>query len=451
MKFKLSKKSIWLVCVWLLLQACTNNEITNQVPQPIPIPSNPCSPNFQYGYTDKSSYFSGEKVVVFLQSNATIPSCKIDLYDVNGMVVFSVGSGLFAQTIAANASENGYGFSPTVSFEVPSNLKSGIYLIGNQIPIVIKTNSQVDIMVVYPDNTANAYEKSGGKSLYSTDNRPIKVSFMRPIALQNNTTFCLKWFTSVQNVSIGYIADRDLDNYTSVERARLIVIPGHSEYWTRKARENFDRFVDVGGHALILSGNTMWWQVRYSENGNEMYCYRDLALDPIQDSKLKTINWYESLLEYPITKSIGADFNNGGYGLKVDSGWDGYKITAINSPLLKGLNIKKGDIIRLPSGEYDGAPIIGWDADGNPLIDKDGLKFHKSELIGYDFGSRFEKQTIGTFIVFQKTPTSGVVVNTASYDWCSANGMGGSDSEKIKVITQNAITKLLNGETVFSN
>jgi hypothetical protein len=29
--------------------------------------------------------------------------------------------------------------------------------------------------------------------------------------------------------------------------------------------------------------------------------------------------------------------------------------------------------------------------------------------------------------------------------------MGGVDSEKIKVITQNAITKLLNQETVFSN
>ena len=30
---------------------------------------------------------------------------------------------------------------------------------------------------------------------------------------------------------------------------------------------------NTGGHALILSGNTMWWQVRYNEDKTKLICY----------------------------------------------------------------------------------------------------------------------------------------------------------------------------------
>jgi hypothetical protein len=323
-------------------------------------------------------------------------------------------------------------------------------LIEQQIFFIIKTHAQVDLMIVYPENTANAYEKSGGKSLYSSENRPSKVSFLRPIALQSNCVFCLKWFATLRNISIGYIADRDLDDYASIERSNLLIIPGHSEYWTRKARKNFDRFVDTKGDAIILSGNTVWWQVRYTDNFNELICHKNKELDPIKEEELKTVNWYESFLNYSIHKSIGGDFNRGGYGLKIDNGWDGYKIVNDASPLLYGLTLKRGDILKLPSGEYDGAPIKAFDSSGFPIVDNDELGFHKIELIGFDKGSRFNKETIGTFIVMQKTKSSGIIINAASYDWCSANGMGGVDGVKIKTITSNAINKLLKGETVFS-
>ncbi len=450
-----TQSALLIFCLLLIVEACTNsttNDVTIKPPiQQVPIPSNACAPNFQYGYTDKPSYFPSDKVIAFLQSNASIPTCRLDIYDVDDKLVFSIASGLFAQTIATNASENGYGFSPTVSFEVPQSLKSGIYLIERLIPFIVKTRSQVDLTIVYPENTANAYEKSGGKSLYSTENRPSKVSFLRPIALQSNCVHCLKWFTTLSNASIGYVADRDLDDYSSIEKSKLLIIPGHNEYWTRKARKNFDRFVDTKGDALILSGNTMWWQVRYTDNLNELICHKNKELDPIAEEELKTVNWYESFLNYSIHKSIGADFNRGGYGLKTDAGWDGYKIVNASSPLLEGLTLKRGDILKLPSGEYDGAPIKGFDINGFPMVDNDELGFHKVDLVGYDKGSRLNKETIGTFIVMQKTKSSGILINAASNDWCSEKGMGGTDGDKVKIITSNAINKLLNGETVFSN
>src|SRR5690606_5306227 len=150
--------------------------------------------------------------------------------------------------------------------------------------------SPVDALVVYPSNTANAYAESGGKSLYSREGRPGKVSFHRPIAVESLSAVCLKWFSTLPDFTVGFIADSDMDLYDNIVNAKVLVIAGHSEYWTREARLNFDRFVDEGGHALILSGNTMWWQVRYTEDRSGLICHKEDALDPISDPLFKTIN-----------------------------------------------------------------------------------------------------------------------------------------------------------------
>ena len=131
----------------------------------------------------------------------------------------------------------------------------------------------------------------------------------------------------------------------------------------------------------------MCGQVRYTEDGNGLICYRHFSLDPVSDPLLKTINWYDPLLQYSILGSIGADFNYGGYGLKNDRGWDGFKITSPQSPLLQGLNLKRGDILHLPSRELDGAPILSFDSNGFPVIDTGLLNVYKMELIGYDLGA----------------------------------------------------------------
>jgi hypothetical protein len=159
--------------------------------------------------------------------------------------------------------------------------------------------------------------------------------------------------------------------------------------------------------------------------------------------------WYDPYLKFLTLNSIGADFDHGGYGRNIDEGWDGYKICINNSPLLEGTNLKKGDIISLPTHEYDGTPIKNYDIEGFPLIDNSKLKFYKSEIIGYDFGFRGIK-TCGTFFVFQKTPTSGIIINTGTTDWGSERGIGGTDGEKLKLITRNMINKLLNKQNVFS-
>lgn len=448
---------LWGMIV-VLIESCQN---PSENPKPVipptpppPLPTEPCSAVFQSGYTEKLSYVPGEKIKAFIQSNKKLGPCRLDIYDIHETLAFSVSTSLDVQkAINIEPSIHGFGYTYASEFEIPANTKSGVYLIEKKNPIIIRSNQPADITVVYPSNTVNAYATTGGRSLYDRSSRPSMVSFHRPLELQWQTLHGLKWFSSLTSFTVNYVADIDLEDYASVQNSKMIVLIGHSEYWTRKARLNFDRFVDSGKHALVLSGNTMWWQVRHSTN-HQMICYKsnyaNSEKDPIGDPLLNTIEWDTPSLNYSILSSIGADFPRGGYGLETDKGWNGYKIVQPQSPLLEGLNLKKGEIISLPSGEYDGAPIARFTTDGYPEIDLAALPFHKVELIGFDRGSRGGKETIGTFIVFQKTPTSGVIVNGASYDWCSYRGMGGSDGTKIKTITLNGITKLLNKQTVFS-
>lgn len=437
-----------------LLSSCTENigeEPEPEKPDPAgPLPTTPCGSNVIEGYTDKVSYASNEEVTAFLQSKSVVASCKLTIYDVNGREAFSVAAGLAIQTISGDQpSANGFGFTPTVKFKLPNDIASGVYLIENKIPFVVRTSTPVDLMIVYASNTANAYALSGGKSLYTPPpNKPTQVSFHRPIPLEAFSGQCLEWFDELSGFSKGYVVDSDLDYYERIKTAKVLVIIGHNEYWTRAARLNFDRFVAEGGDALILSGNTMWWQVRYADDGNTLLCYKDVE-DPETNPLYKTKTWNNPLLDYSITLSIGADFPRGGYGVRDDKGWDGYKIINKDSPLFDGLNLNNGQIISCPTVEWDGAPIASVDANGYPVIDNTLLDFDQIELLAFDRGFR-TVDTYGTFIVFRRTSTSGIVINTASTDWCSTAGMGGPEGDKIKKITLNALTKLKNGETVFT-
>ncbi len=451
-----NRRFLFIISLASFLYSCQDKDTNTSKPATPPLIA--CADSVIAGYIDKVSYFPGDEMEVFLQSNSKL-ECGLGFYTIKGSMAFSGNVSLFPQTILSDQPwKNGFNFIGNGKIRLPITLSSGVYLIENRIPFIVKSTAATDVTVVYPSNTINAYNPSGGKSLYgfnSTESVASHlVSFLRPMesAKEKGECFeCFKWFPSLANIKIKYISDLDLDEYTSIQ-SKVLIVAGHSEYWTRSARANFDRFVNEGGHAIILSGNTMWWQVRYTNARDGLICYRDALLDPETDITKKTILWTDPTLSYPIIPSIGEDFDYGGYGLKTDNGWNGYKIFNPSSPLLEGLAFNKGDILNLPSQECDGAPIKSWDADGFPILDNDKFHFAKLELIGFDRGTRGGLETIPTFSVMQKTNSSGVIVNVGSIGWCSSEGMGSQNSgDKIKTITQNAIYKLVAGASVFSN
>lgn len=275
----------------------------------------------------------------------------------------------------------------------------------------------------------------------------------------------LEWLSGLQwllqkfnTLNIAHISDFELEDYANIKNTKILILIGHSEYWTRRARKNFDRFVLEGGHAIIASGNTMWWQIRYNEDHSAMTVYKvsgaTLQDDPEPNPLLKTSTWSEPTLKYPIYDSIGVSFVDAGFGqIRRPNALSlgGYTFISPGSPLLEGTNLTECKTLPLSKiTEFDGVPIVGFDLNGWPIVDRDKFNPQKLEILAYDWTYR-TGNGIATFLVFQKTSGSGIVVNYA------AKGVLGYAALRdeaavgpILRITENAVNKLLNGHEVFS-
>jgi hypothetical protein len=413
------------------------------------------------GYTDKRSYYPGDTVKLYL----TGPAGKnqlLPLKDINGNVMLQISADITEQKITTKKPWlEGDGFTVSASYVINNNIKSGVYFWNGHIPCIIKSKGSYDVTVVYPTNTINAYCQDGGKSLYyPAGQRALVTSFLRVQELNAAYTYTdgfLKWMAN-QGYNVNYVADEDLDDYSSLESSRLLIIAGHSEYWTRKARENFDKFVDRGRNALILSGNTMWWQVRYNKKENLMICYKNKDLDPLANSLYASTKWTDTTLKFPTITSIGTDFARGGYAQygSVLNTWDGYKITQASSPLFESTNLKNGDTLHFSQFECDGSFLIkdlSLTSTEIPVLDKPKYNYYKSELLAYNYTYNAEEPARtpsgGTFVIFQKKPTSGIIVNTSSETWC-LHGFASQHQSLIKTITKNMIDKSLSGSYMFS-
>ena len=363
---------------------------------------------------------------------------------------------------------------------------------NNRIPIIVKGDkATADIVIVCSTNTDEAYNANGGKSLYndgSTDNiaSPI-VSFHRPFA--NHIDFMdgfLKFFAPIyptENHSLNVISDRDLnDDYSEIENAKLLILIGHSEYWTRQARIYFDKFVDAGKDAMVLSGNSMWWQVRYQADPNnsvnpQLICHRGKTppfgggtaySDEVNecDTLLWTYSWNFPEIKYSTYGSIGSGWLNGGFAQDatgvVYQGFYGYKILLPNSPLLSGTGLQQNAIlprnfINAEGGELDGT-LVNRDANDIPVLDNNGdpvlntaaLGFYRAEIIGYDKPAYAPNLAIAPYyapiMAMQKTCTSGKIINVNSNYWCRESHFANTN---VQIITQNMINLLLAGSNIF--
>ena len=67
------------------------------------------------------------------------------------------------------------------------------------------------------------------------------------------------------------ITDRDLDRNPDVLNGyEAVCINGHSEYWSARAYNGLDNYLQAGGDAVVLSGNTMFWRVSFGDSDDVM-------------------------------------------------------------------------------------------------------------------------------------------------------------------------------------
>ncbi len=162
------------------------------------------------------------------------------------------------------------------TFTVPTDWPSGIYTV--EIPTTSTTQYMVfwvrednpgstsKILLLSVVNTYQAYTNFGGKSVYDVDSsnsqRAFKVSFNRPFKTSGQGDFDLEkglvvWAAN-KGYTMEYATDYDLHfNSTLLNPYQVLVLVGHSEYWSWAMRQGVKDFLNNGGRLINLSGNTI--------------------------------------------------------------------------------------------------------------------------------------------------------------------------------------------------
>jgi hypothetical protein len=194
------------------------------------------------------------------------------------------------------------------------------------VPLILREPATQDstILVVAPVNTWEAYNVFGGKSLYaSTSGNPKsyahEVSFDRPYSPQTSPLqsplyweYPLVRFLERYGYDVSYTTDVDIDaSPADLERHRLIIIGGHSEYWTKQIRDAYETARDSGTNLAFMGGNDGYWQIRYTDNSRTIVAWRTANLDPATDPPTKTMRFRDLKPARPECQLTGVEWQGG--------------------------------------------------------------------------------------------------------------------------------------------
>ena len=277
------------------------------------------------------------------------------------------------------------GWPVTDTITVPDSWVSGYYLadlvltsrpgerVGSRVPFVVRApaGEKSQILIQVPVNTWEAYNAWGGRSLYIPDQSGINnnhVSFERPF---DQTPFArgsqMQWelplihFLERGGYDVSYQADSDTDaDPGTLLEHRLVIVAGHSEYWTKDMRDGFERARDLGTNLAFLGADQSYWQIDYADaNRNVLVEYRNPALDPEPDPSLKTTRFRKLVPPWPECSLLGNQFADRpgpwGDGASIGSEFD-FTVTAAATadPWFAGTGFMPGDTLHhLVGGEWN--------------------------------------------------------------------------------------------------
>jgi len=321
-----------------------------------------------------------------------------------------------------DASANGCGWPAALTIPTGEDWASGYYAVtvtaGDERAeafLVVRPHagSAAPILMVLSTTTWNAYNDWGGPSLYTGGTQ---VSFERPLApgflvkpephrrkMQPEPDREARWFfewAEPLGLSVwsggagwwnwerpflrwaeanGYAVDvalsQDLEAHPEILHGhRLFLSVGHDEYWSWGMRDALDAFTDSGGNAAIFSGNTCFWQIRFSEDHRAMTCFKYSAdQDPVvgsPDERFLSGAWSDRRIGRPEPSTTGLTFTRGGYsryGLGVPRGSGAYTVWRPEHWVFEGTDLRYGDEL----GRADA--IVAYEVDGCDLTMVDGL------------------------------------------------------------------------------
>ena len=318
-------------------------------------------------------------------------------------------SGVYVVTLRAHGAQpdRATGYAMFVVRAAPVSGKSGVS--GNP-------------LLVVATNTYNAYNNWGGRSLYTGGHQ---VSFDRPFGrgmLSRERTerddrksrptrpgeepdvdgevyqayrwangypgymSSAGWFTyerrfvewaEAKGIALDYAVSSDLERDPSVvDGYRLVLGVGHDEYWSAAQRDTVERHVADDGNYASLSGNTMFWQVRLTDDGRTMTAHKYNAHrnDPVLGTDREgemTGMWCDPVVGRPEWRFLGAGSAYGLYsrfGQATPRASGGFTVYRDDHWLFEGTGLRYGDQL----GSSFGA--VGYETVGVRLgLDEFGL------------------------------------------------------------------------------
>jgi hypothetical protein len=203
---------------------------------------------------------------------------------------------------------------PTLSFQIPSALPSGVYVARltadsgeSDCLFVVEAARPRPLLAQVPTSTYEAYNAWGGDSLYpggadrvalTGTSQGVEVSYDRP---SDSVTGAGQFFSrdvamvrflERYGYQVSYTTSDSVDADPGQLRGhRALLDFGHSEYWSQRQQQAFADALRAGESLLFLSSDTLAWRVRYlpataasSESGRPAHVivsYKEhVALDP---------------------------------------------------------------------------------------------------------------------------------------------------------------------------
>jgi hypothetical protein len=296
------------------------------------------------GYPDRESYPAGANVAVSVSANPagqfTYEVFRMGSYRGLGGRLYRRGGPIMAPSRPEPS------FDPTTGLVVagwPSTFSistrhddgtpwlTGVYLVmltkqdglQSALLFILRDDSRdAEVAAHFPTATYQAYNNWGGESLYMTSRglsggKARKVSLDRPIARQygNGTgTFLYQEHEAViwleehgYDVEYGGTADLGGDN-GRIGAHRLVMLIGHEEYATMAEFDRLQEAVTRGVSLAFLTGNTLYWQIRYENNGRVIVCYKDrFEEDPMYNTnpRLTTVRFASPIVNRPENQLVG--------------------------------------------------------------------------------------------------------------------------------------------------
>jgi hypothetical protein len=175
----------------------------------------------------------------------------------------------------------------SASWTIPTTATSGIYFArltrpdtgGASLAVFVVRNdaSTSDLLFQTSDTTWQAYDQSGGNSLYTGTNgmKADKVSYNRPTThseqaspswVFGNEYPMVRWLEA-NGYNVSYFTDVDSDrNGSLIQQHRVFLSVGHDEYWSDGQRANVLAALAAGVNLAFFSGNVSPWKTRWENS-----------------------------------------------------------------------------------------------------------------------------------------------------------------------------------------